>query len=506
MTLGDAIDRRMSVRQFGEKAVEMDKVSWLLWAIGKCSPQGIQAGDIYVKIDSTAYILSPDKTTLMKTDSLPPMRIGGSRPGGRPGEAPPGAPPGARPGEAPPMARPGENPPPGGQGNAQARPGGPPRMDAPLMLVLNAASKEGGNANDTNLWLWRGFAGEAMYLGAPALGLGIVTIGGVGFRAGYPAEEAQFTPNPGPEGKPFPFLGKATVMTLEEAIAKDNSTIAPKAQVGQETVDALFWSAYGFSHVKENNRAHRTVPSARNRYPMGVCGLSGQGLVRYKPDQNGTESVKTGDLRSDLAKAVGDEWINGSPYVYILDWDRSILSSRNMALYEAGSMLANMIWMANAWDVGLRWTLISDTTAVRNVLGSDPASTRVPLMAVGIFGPSTGAAPNSSKGIPAKTDISFPKGVSVRADAAAGYKDGQYEGQCSVWPEMKVLVTVKNRCIDQVAVLSDNGTPDFSKPVVETLPKAMAAQNKIDVDGISGSTLSSNNLKKAVRDALSKAR
>lgn len=95
--------------------------------------------------------------------------------------------------------------------------------------------------------------------------------------------------------------------------------------------------------------------------------------------------------------------------------------------------------------------------------------------------------------------------VSVGIEKKSGWKDGKYTGECTVWPAMKVEVVVKRGRLKSVNVLEDEGTPEFSKKVVDTLPDQMVKQNRIDVDGITAATLSSNNLKAAVRAALEQA-
>ena len=84
-------------------------------------------------------------------------------------------------------------------------------------------------------------------------------------------------------------------------------------------------------------------------------------------------------------------------------------------------------------------------------------------------------------------------------------KDGQYIGESVDWPAMKVEVTIQDGRIGRIQVLGDTGTPEFSSRVVETLPEKMVAEGRVDVDGISGATLSSNSLKIAVKAALQKA-
>ena len=94
----------------------------------------------------------------------------------------------------------------------------------------------------------------------------------------------------------------------------------------------------------------------------------------------------------------------------------------------------------------------------------------------------------------------------VKTKGQSLLKDGTYIGEYTKWPEMKVEVTLTNGRISVVKVLEDKGTLTISNRVTEELPKKMIAQGSVDVDGISGATLSSNSLKEAVRKALEQAK
>lgn len=70
--------------------------------------------------------------------------------------------------------------------------------------------------------------------------------------------------------------------------------------------------------------------------------------------------------------------------------------------------------------------------------------------------------------------------------------------------EIKIELVLENSKIKEIKLLSHNETPGFDK-ALEELPKAMIEKNSLAVDAFSGSTMSSDGIKEAVKDALKKA-
>lgn len=86
-----------------------------------------------------------------------------------------------------------------------------------------------------------------------------------------------------------------------------------------------------------------------------------------------------------------------------------------------------------------------------------------------------------------------------------GIKDGTYLGESKGYGgNIKVKVTIESGKIKNIEVISHSETPKYyenGSRVIESIIKA----NSTDVDAVSGATLTSNGIKNAVRDALSKA-
>lgn len=89
--------------------------------------------------------------------------------------------------------------------------------------------------------------------------------------------------------------------------------------------------------------------------------------------------------------------------------------------------------------------------------------------------------------------------------AACGLADNVYEGiGQGKGGDIKVEVTLKDVEIADIKVLEHGETPGFAD-ALETLSAQMIATNQVDVDLVSGATLSSKGIIAAVTDALSKA-
>lgn len=82
------------------------------------------------------------------------------------------------------------------------------------------------------------------------------------------------------------------------------------------------------------------------------------------------------------------------------------------------------------------------------------------------------------------------------------FKDGTYEGTVSF---VKVNVTVKDNKITGIEIIEHGGGGKEYTDEVKPLVDDILTKQSTDVDAITGATASSENLKKAVRDALEKA-
>lgn len=87
------------------------------------------------------------------------------------------------------------------------------------------------------------------------------------------------------------------------------------------------------------------------------------------------------------------------------------------------------------------------------------------------------------------------------------YKDGTYTGVGNGFrPNLKVSVTVKNRKIANIEMLSNEETPRFFDAASQTVPQEIIAAQSTNVDAVSGATRSSNGIMEAVQNALTNAK
>jgi uncharacterized protein with FMN-binding domain len=431
MAFTEAINHRMSVRAFQRNPVSMEKLSWILWAADRVRIDGKMEGKIVVAMNDSSFVYNPDEHVLHPaSDSIPGLRM----------------------------------------------------AEAPVHLYLLPMSSE-LEEQDNSLWIWRGMAGQAIYLGAPALGLGTVTVRGIGFPLGHPGTETVWMDRSLPPEAAYPDLTSLETFALDTLLEQLSRIPEETDMVSEEAVSRLLWSAYGFSFLQEQGgRIHRSVPSARGKYPMTIYPVSSKGLFRYVPETNTLETLLSSDIRMSMSEAVRIEWIREASQLFLLMWDEEKLASKNSAFYEAGAMLFNVRLMSRAMGHPVVWSSIElDSLGLSVPDYRFPESQKI-LMIIGI----------KSRRQPSENRQTL--------------RDGTYQGEIQEWPEMKVEVAVENGRIQKITILDDRGTPAFTERMRAVLPQRMIDANTAEVDGISGATLSSNHLKKAMKDALQKAR
>jgi len=345
---------------------------------------------------------------------------------------------------------------------------------APVSLYLVSSSGE----EKDEVWIWRGMAGQAIYLGASALNLGTVTVRGIGFPVGYAGKPATYEPRDAKNGV-IPSLDSMKNVTLESLIF--NQKPAGNDRLSEADLLQLFWSVYGYATLQESTgRVHRTVPSAHGRYPMQVFSVQERGLYRYIPDNHTVQKKQEIDVRNRIIPAVNIADVDQIEVMLIFFWDRNQMQSRQMALYEAGAMLYNLELAGEALGFPVQAGLITNSAQIKQALGIEDKAQLEPLLCCAVAGP--------------------------LSEKTGSYRDGAYYGEAKDWPAIKVKVTIKNGRLSAIDILEDLGTPEFSEKVMGELPGLMIKANGTNVDGISGATLSSEHLKKAVSEALAQAR
>ena len=106
------------------------------------------------------------------------------------------------------------------------------------------------------------------------------------------------------------------------------------------------------------------------------------------------------------------------------------------------------------------------------------------------------------------TDLQIsPEAVENLTQSDVTYKDGTYEGTGTGYKNgaINLKVTITGGKISKVELVSQQGQTFWDSKNVASLFDTIVAANSPEVEGVSGATLSSNGVKTAVRDALSKA-
>ena len=346
--------------------------------------------------------------------------------------------------------------------------------EAPVTITL---APHVGAAENDSLWVWRGAAGQAIYLGAAALELGTVTRGGVRFPVGLAGDTIR-RPPAGIAGAKAGAAGPGRI-TLESSLMKNPVAAFPPES--EALLRDLTWAMYGRSSLAfSDGRRHRTVASARNRYPMTLYVLSGGAVSIYDPEADRLAAVPNAGSRSGIAEAAAFPGLRDGPFGFLIAWDRSRMDNRGCALYEAGSMLFDGRLILNPLGIDFNWKTVSDPAAVLPLV---PGITGEPFFCIAVSIP----------------DASPKKTMNL-------LKDGNYTAESPGWAGMKVEVGITDGRICRIHVVKAKGSERFYKRVVENMPIRIVTAGSPDIEGVTGATHSSTALKAAVRLALEKAK
>lgn len=150
-------------------------------------------------------------------------------------------------------------------------------------------------------------------------------------------------------------------------------------EISAEALSQLLWAAYG---VVDPLGGRHTVPSAGATFPLEIVAVAGKvagvpaGSYRYRPAAHSLEPIRSGDLRSELARAaIGQEFIAAAPATLVV----AAVAERTTHRYgrrglryvymEAGHACQNVYLQAAALGLGTVAVGAFDDEAVRRVLG-----------------------------------------------------------------------------------------------------------------------------------------
>jgi uncharacterized protein with FMN-binding domain len=104
------------------------------------------------------------------------------------------------------------------------------------------------------------------------------------------------------------------------------------------------------------------------------------------------------------------------------------------------------------------------------------------------------------------TDDPAGSGQADQTAVPSKYTDGTYEGTATGKnPGIKVTVTISNDKITDIIIISSNDNEEYFDEAAAVIPACVIEAQSTNVDTVSGATLSSKGIIKAVEDAISKA-
>ncbi|MBP2627976.1 MAG: putative FMN-binding domain protein [Firmicutes bacterium] len=114
---------------------------------------------------------------------------------------------------------------------------------------------------------------------------------------------------------------------------------------------------------------------------------------------------------------------------------------------------------------------------------------------------------NPSQDISNTDTLHANKDPSTRNSTNTKYKDGKYTGNATGYrPGLVVQVTISNGAIANITIIAHNERdPRHYGLAIKQVPEEIIKNQSTIVDGVSGATRTSNGIKNAVNDALTKA-
>ncbi|MEG2329924.1 FAD-binding protein [Anaerorhabdus sp.] len=106
-------------------------------------------------------------------------------------------------------------------------------------------------------------------------------------------------------------------------------------------------------------------------------------------------------------------------------------------------------------------------------------------------------------------DINFftKEEVKIEFDMNQSLNDGEYQSVVDgQYGEMKVQVTITDGKISDVKIVSNNETEEIASGALKMIPEKIVESNSVEVDVISGATLTTNRIRTAVVDCLNQAK
>jgi nitroreductase len=182
-------------------------------------------------------------------------------------------------------------------------------------------------------------------------------------------------------------LVQTNIKSLTEALdGLDYAQTWSEQSLSQQEISQLLWAGYGYSTT-----GHRTVPSAMDIYPLIVYVSNATGTYQYIVTNHSVNLVQSGDKRSDIAGACGNQmWAAEAPAIFLValnsagsTGDGGVLS-HEWTLVDAGCVAQQILLEASVVNLtanfvanGLETWNGSGAQALRSILNL--AQTIIPL-------------------------------------------------------------------------------------------------------------------------------
>lgn len=207
-------------------------------------------------------------------------------------------------------------------------------------------------------------------------------------------------PQPLPERLPVSEVGAADVLS--------GRTASDAAPVDAGVLARLLFSSSGVTRVMGRPGARtyfRAAPSAGNLHPLETYVVSGPidglegGVYHFAPDAFGLEQLRRGEYRPHLADVAAAPAVANAPATLVVTgipwrtaWKYAERGWRHL-YWDAGTMLANLLAVADAHGVDTQVLLGFRDAAVRELIGIDGVA-ELPLAVVRL-GMSTAPTPRA---------------------------------------------------------------------------------------------------------------
>jgi len=279
-------------------------------------------------------------------------------------------------------------------------------------------------------------------------------------------------------------------MPLMEALKNRQSqrTFSPE-QLSDQVLSDLLWAGFG---INRPDSGRRTAPSALNWQETDIYVFTEKGAYLYDVESNMLQPIADGDFRGETGSLI-QPFVKTAPVnlVYVVDADRTGMMGKVMSTADRDMFSATAVGFISQ-NVYLYCASKGLATVVRGLVDREALRERLNLR------PEQKVILAQSIGYPADRDKSSNLNLGPYLEKI---KDGRYPGEAPYNDLVyRVLVTVNDHRVEGVDIV-DIGSDEYRKEAEEALSKVVTDQ-ALPVDAMSGATVASQALYRAVENAL----